>query len=258
MVIVINEAVHTTGRVAQSAIVGFVPGGIGDAAPSSGRDARVPGEAVVDGRLKVKVGQQFSIAGVQLVAVGLTHHRTVNAGNPVVSMTLSDAQRIAFNGQDFASTIVAKGVPADLPADLRSMTNSAVRSDTLRPLHSAISSLTNSMEMMWVIAAVIVAALLYVSALERVRDFAVLKAIGSSNRAIFAGVALQSIVVTLAAAAVAAAAANLLKPMFPLPVSIPTWAFLILPALAVVVGVLSSLVALRRAVTVDPSLAFSA
>jgi putative ABC transport system permease protein len=257
MVVVINEAAHTGTRVAQCAVLGFVPGGIGDARPKTGRAASAPGEAVVDARLKVKLGQRFTIAGVAFQAVGVTSHRTVNAGIPVVSMTIADAQRIAFQGQDFASTIVTKGVPTGLPADLRSMSNASVRTDTLRPLHSAIASLTNSMEMMWVIAAVIVAALLYVSALERVRDFAVLKAIGSSNRAIFAGVALQSIVVTLLAAAVAAAVANLLKPLFPLPVSIPSWAFLILPALAVGVGILSSLVALRRAVSVDPSLAFA-
>lgn len=257
LVVVINEAAHTGTRVAQCAVVGFVPGGLGDAAPRKGRDARAAGEAVVDARLKVKIGQRFTIAGVQFQAVGLTQRRTVNAGVPVVSMTIGDAQRIAFNGQDSSSTIVTRGVPVGLSPDLRSLTNAQVRSDTLRPLHSAIASLTNSMEMMWVIAAVIVAALLYVSALERVRDFAVLKAIGSSNRAIFGGVALQSIVVTLVAAAVAAAVANLMKPLFPLPVSIPSWAFLILPALAVGVGVLSSLVALRRAVSVDPSLAFA-
>ena len=257
LVVVINEAVHTSDRVAQCAVIGFVPGGLGDAVPQKGRAPRSAGEAVVDTRLKVKMGQRFTIAGVQFHVVGLTHRRTVNAGVPVVSMTIGDAQQIAFQGQDYASTIVTKGVPSGLSPDLRSLTNAQVRSDTLRPLHSAIASLTNSMEMMWVIAAVIVAALLYVSALERVRDFAVLKAIGSSNRAIFAGVALQSIVVTLVAAGVAAAVANLMKPLFPLPVSIPTWAFLILPALAIGVGVLSSLVALRRAVSVDPSLAFA-
>lgn len=258
LVIVINEAAHTAGRVAQCAVIGYVPGGLGDAGtPAVGRDARAAGEAVVDSRLGFKVGQHFSIGSVQLVAVGVTHHRTINAGNPVVSVTIGDARQFAYQGQELASTIVLRGSAAALPPGLQAMTNAQVRSDTLRPLHSAISSLTNSMEMMWVIAAVIVAALLYVSALERVRDFAVLKAIGSSNIKIFSGVAMQSVVVTLLAAAVAAAAANLLKPMFPLPVAIPTWAFLILPALAVVVGILSSLVALRRAISVDPSLAFA-
>jgi putative ABC transport system permease protein len=258
LITVLHETAHHDGRIAQCVIVGFAPGGIGDAAPGSGRDASAPGEAVVDGRLKIGLGHQFTIAGHTFRAVGLTHRRTLNAGIPVVSMLVSDAQQFAFNGQQLETAILTRGVPGTMPDDLRALTSAQVRSDTLRPLHSAIASLTNSMEMMWVIAAVIVAALLYVSALERVRDFAVLKALGSSNRAIFAGVALQSLLVTLIAAGVASSIANLLKPIYPLPVSIPTSAFLTLPAIAAVVGVLASLVALRRAVSVDPSLAFSA
>ena len=35
---------------------------------------------------------------------------------------------------------------------------------------------------MWIVAAAIVASMLYVAALERKRDFAVLKALGSSSR----------------------------------------------------------------------------
>ena len=56
---------------------------------------------------------------------------------------------------------------------------------------------------MWLVAAIIVAALLYVSALQRVRDFAVLKALGSSSLALFGSLALQAVVVTLLAAALA-------------------------------------------------------
>ena len=39
-------------------------------------------------------------------------------------------------------------------------------------------------------------------------------------------------------------------------VTIPRSAYIVLPVVAVVVGLLSSLIALRRAVTVDPALAF--
>jgi putative ABC transport system permease protein len=123
-------------------------------------------------------------------------------------------------------------------------------------MRSAVQSVDNSRWFMWVVAAVIVAALVYVSSLQRVRDFAVLKAMGASSRALFAGVAAQAVVVTMVAALLAALTANLLKPLYPLPVAIPTSAFLLLPVTAVAVGVGASLVALRRAVSVDPALAF--
>jgi putative ABC transport system permease protein len=258
LIVLINEAATHGNRVAQTAVVGFVPGGIGDTPPQRGRDAKAPGEVVADARLHAGIGAHLTIAGLAFVVVGTTSGRTVNAGIPVVSMTIDAARQLAFGGRAVETTVVTRGVPAVPLPGLRGLTNAQMRADTLRPLQSAIASLNNSMELMWVIAAVIVAALLYVSALERIRDFAVLKALGAPNRSIFGGVAMQSVLVTLVAAAVAASIANLLKPVFPLPVAIPTWAFLTLPAIAVGIGVLASLVALRRAVTVDPSLAFAA
>jgi len=62
----------------------------------------------------------------------------------------------------------------------------------------------------------------------------------------------------LAAALLGGLIANLLKPLYPLPVAIPFSAFLLLPVSAVVVGIFASLVALRRAISVDPALAFGA
>ena len=111
---------------------------------------------------------------------------------------------------------------------------------------------------MWVVAAIIVAALMYVSSLERLRDFAVLKSLGSSSGLLFLGVAAQAVAITLLAAAFAVVASQLLKPMFALPIEIPASAFVVLPVVAIVVGLLSSLVALRRAISVDPSSAFAA
>jgi putative ABC transport system permease protein len=46
--------------------------------------------------------------------------------------------------------------------------------------------------------------------------------------------------------------------MFALPIAIPPSAFVVLPIVAIIVGLLSSLVALRRAIAVDPSSAFAA
>jgi putative ABC transport system permease protein len=257
LIVLINEAAVRSGHVAQAAVVGFTPGGIGDSRPAQGRDARTAGEIVADGRLHARIGSHVQIAGRSFRVVGTTSGRTINAGIPVVSMPIDAARELAFGGRDVQTTIVTRGAPTAPIPGLRTLTNAQMRTDTLRPLQSAITSLNNTMELMWVIATVIVAALLYVSALERVRDFAVLKALGAPNRKIFGGVALQSILVTLVAAGVAASVANLLKVVYPLPVDIPTWAFVTLPALAIGVGVLASLVALRRAVTVDPSLAFA-
>ena len=136
------------------------------------------------------------------------------------------------------------------------MSNDEVKEDSLGPMADAVSSVDNSRYLMWVVAAIIVAALIYVSALQRLRDFAVLKAVGASSMSLFVGVALQAVLITLAAAGLAAASAGVLKPLYLVPVEVPSSAYLVLPVLAVGIGVLSSLVALRQALKVDPALAF--
>jgi putative ABC transport system permease protein len=110
---------------------------------------------------------------------------------------------------------------------------------------------------MWIIAAVIVAALVYVTALERTRDFAVMKALGASSGALFLGLAAQAVLVALAAAAIGALMSNFMSGIFAQPVDIPSSAFVVLPLSALVVGLLASLVALRRAISVDPAMAFA-
>jgi putative ABC transport system permease protein len=110
---------------------------------------------------------------------------------------------------------------------------------------------------MWIIAAVIVASLVYVTALERTRDFAVLKALGASSGSLYVGLAFQAVLVALIAAAIATVLAQFMVGVFSQPVDFPVSAYIELPLSAVAVGLLSSLIALRRAVAADPAKAFA-
>ncbi len=144
-----------------------------------------------------------SAAALITRAPGVTSGRTILAGTPIVYVTLRDAQALAFEGRPLVTAVVTRGIPATLPAGLAAQTNQEVEQSSLTNLAGATSSINNSKIMMWVVAAIIVAALLYVSALQRVRDFAVLKALGSSSAVLFGSLALQAVVVTLLAAAFA-------------------------------------------------------
>jgi hypothetical protein len=61
----------------------------------------------------------------------------------------------------------------------------------------------------------------------------------------------------LIAAALAIGFAQLLLPIFPLPITYTLGAYAALPLIGVVVGVLASLAGVRRAVRTDPALAFA-
>jgi putative ABC transport system permease protein len=245
-VLIVPGTALAAGETVTVRLFGHEAGGLGSVEPVEGRAAAAPGEAVVDRRLQVDIGETFTVGGSELTAVGLVEGLTLLGGSPMVYVDIDDARAIGLAGQPLVSSVVTIGVPQDLPASLTVLTDDEVRDDTQRVMADAIASVDN-----------IVAALVYVSALERVRDFAVLKSLGSSSALLFGGVAVQAVVVTLAAAAVAAVTANFLKPVFQLPVSIPSSAFVALPIVAVVIGLVSSLVGLRRAIAIDPAQAFA-
>ena len=188
--------------------------------------------------------------------VGTVSGQRLYAGLPVVYIPLEDAQSMAAFGQPVATAFLYPAPPTTVPAGLKTMSNSEVKTDVLRPLQDAMSSIAFVRVLLWIVAATIIGSLLYLQATERTRDFAVFKATGTSTVDIGAGLALQAVVLSLAAAVLAALLATVLAPLFPMPVEIPTSAFLLLPIVTVTVGLLASLIALRRTATVQPALAF--
>jgi putative ABC transport system permease protein len=193
---------------------------------------------------------------MHFTVVGRVHNRTLLGGTPIIYMTLPDAQTLALGGRPMVTAVVTNGSPSQVPAGLAVFSNHAVEQSTLQALSAGVKSINNSKIFMWIVAAIIIAALLYVSALQRVRDFAILKALGSSSLLLFGSLALQAVTVTLLAAAFALIISNFMGGMFAQPVDIPASAYATLPIVAVVVGLLSSLVALRRATGADPAAAF--
>jgi putative ABC transport system permease protein len=105
-------------------------------------------------------------------------------------------------------------------------------------------------------AAGIIATMVYLTALERSRDIAVLKAMGTANSTLFGGMAVQGLALALAAVAVGAFVSLALSPIMPLDVETPTSAYIQMLVIGIVVGLVAALVGLRRAVHIDPALAF--
>jgi putative ABC transport system permease protein len=136
------------------------------------------------------------------------------------------------------------------------MTGGEVREDMLKPLAGATSTIDLLRVIMAIVAAIIIGAVTYLSALERLRDFAVLKAIGGSSRTLALSLALQAVIAAVLAAVLGVVLALLLRGAFPIPVDLQPAALIAMPIVAALVGVIASLAALRRVLRVDPALAF--
>lgn len=257
LVILLQQVLRVGGRTVNVEVFGVQVGSIGDPAVTAGRALSGPGQLVADVGAGVAPGTEVTVGAIPLRVVGQVTDRTMLAGVPIIYMSLQDAQALALGGRPLITAVVTKGVPTTVPAGLAVSSNQAIEQNVLDNLSGAISTLKNSKFIMWLVAAVIVGALLYVSALQRVRDFAVIKALGSSSMALLGSLALQSVVVTLLAAAFAMIACNFMVGLFKQPIAIPLSAFATLPLIAVAVGLVASLVALRRVTSADPAMAFS-
>ena len=238
-------------------VVGHEPGAMGSPPMVEGRPAEATGEVAVDESMDVAVDDVVSIGGGEFTVVGRTDDTTLLAGVPLVFMVLEDAQDLVYRSRDVISAVLVDGEPTSVPDDMVAMPADEVAEDTLHPLEGAIASIDLVRILLWVVAAVIIGSVVYLSALERQRDFAVLKAIGTSNRTLLASLALQAVIIALAAVAVAAVLQLFLAPAFPLKVSVPGRAFWQLPVLAVVMALLAGLAGMRRVARSDPALAFA-
>lgn len=221
-----------------------------------GRAPTVPGEVAVSTTLGRGLGDEVEIASQRLRIVGLVENSTALANLPNVFLTTEGAQELVYGGEPLVASIGVRGSLERVPNGYRAVDRAGAIADLLRPLKVAVNSITIVAVLLWIVAALIVGSVVYLSALERLRDFAVFKAIGVPTRSVMAGLALQAVIVALAAALVGAGLSLLLGPLFPMQVIIPTTAFVALPVVAVVIGLIASAAGLRRAVSVDPALAF--
>jgi putative ABC transport system permease protein len=257
-VIVIPQTANRSGTLTQVNMIGAPVGSTPIRQPLiSGSQVSGRGQAVVDQRLGASLGAPVSVGGHEFRVVGITSDRTMLGGIPNMYVPLVDAQTAVFQGAPIISAVIVTGAPGTVPSGLTTFTNDQIEAGSLQQMATAVSSINNSKLFMWVIAAVIVASLVYVTALERTRDFAVLKALGASSGKLFLGLAFQAVLVALIAALIAVVLAQFMTGIFSQPVDYPTSAYIVLPLSAIGVGLLASLIALRRAVGADPAKAFA-
>jgi len=213
------------------------------------------GTVLVSDKLGRAVGSTVDIGDHTFRVMG-TVHSTVLAGIPNVFLTLPDAQAVAYQGAPLATFGVVHGTPSRIPATLAFDSPSEAIQNLVSPLAGAKSALTFVAVLLWIVAALIIGSVVYLSVLERTRDFAVFKATGVSNGALFAGVGLQAVLIAFVSAVVGVLVALALVPTFPMDVTVTPLLAVASPIMAMVVGVLASGIGMRRVATVDPASAF--
>ena len=247
----------TAGGIRDAIIVGAALGGMVEFEVIEGRAPRARGEVIVDDFGGFAVGEEITISDRPFTVVGLTTDRTLYGGTPLMFMSLRDAQRVVFLGADLANAVLSEREPRALPDGYVAVEADAVRADAARPLEQATSSIKLITFLLWVVSAMILGGVVLLSAMERRRDFAVMKAVGARTDWLLASLMIQAIAMALAAAALASAIQAFIAPYFPMKVHVTTRDLIQLPVIAVVVAVLAGIGGMRQVARTDPAMAFT-
>jgi putative ABC transport system permease protein len=256
-VAIVRHTADSGGETKDVLLFGHELGGLGTPDLTAGSQASSGGQLVASKESAFEVGDTATIGGDEFEVVGLTESRTIFGGTPLLFMDISDVQELVYQGQDVATAVVVQGDVANPPDGFDVKTVEETWKDALRPLEKPVGAIDVVQILLWLVAATIIGAVVYLSALERKRDFAVLKAVGASTRGLLAGLASQSVIIALVAAVIATGIQAALVPVFPIPVQVPGRAYIQLPILALLAGAIASLGGLRKAVGVDPATAIT-
>lgn len=237
-------------------VIGQPPGSFVARPVAEGRQVERAGETVADRALGLAPGERLAVGGRQLTVVGIADGVTWYFGTPTLFVPLEDARSMAFGAQPLATAVAVQGSVDEPPSGSRVLAGDEVVADLERPLQSSTQTVSVLNGLLWVVAAGIIGSMVYLSALERSRDVAVLKATGATNRTLFGGLLLQAMVLAVTSALIATVVAVLIRPAIPFGVEIPVAAYVQLAIVVASVGLIASLAGLRRAVSVQPALAF--
>ena len=150
-------------------LLGYVPGGVGAPEVTEGGAPKRGGEILVDEQARRRRRHVVVISGKPERVVGKVGDLRYNFGVHTIFMTLEDAQNLSFAGQPLASAVITKGVPREPLDGLSVLTNDEVKADLQRPTQSGKQSIDFIQVLLWIVAAGIIALIVYLTALERVK-----------------------------------------------------------------------------------------
>lgn len=259
-------------------------------------------EMVADSKLGLRLGDRVPLGEEKYMVVGITGGAVDSAGNPLIYLSLTDAQKVQFD-QDKRAVTAARAANLQRLERAGYSTEQATR---LLPLLSASSSGINAVlvkltpgadrqavaqhiddwlyfnvyttdeerdllltgrlakisgvlglfrALLVVVSIVIIALIIYVLTIEKIKSIATLKLIGAPNSLIVRLIMTQSMLLTLASFAVAYVLRNLIAPGFPRTLSFAAPETAVTFAVMLIGGVLASLVAIWHAIRTPPQLA---
>jgi putative ABC transport system permease protein len=238
---------------------------------------------VADRSSGLTLGDRLRLGRNLFTVVGVTHNQVNSGGDPVVYITLPDAQKLQFDlAPPAARTQLARGA-GELSSDMvnavvarlhANASPEAVAETVRRWKHLAAITqeaqeliLTRSLvdrarrqiglftSLLLVVSAVIIALIIYTMTMEKLKQIATLKLIGAPDRTIIGMIVQQAIALGFIGFAIGATLIVNIKDYFPRRVVLEPDNVMILGLIVFAVCIVSSGLGVRAALRVEPATA---
>ena len=279
--------IERDGRRMKLEIVGFEPGRLGGPVNlAAGRNiTRSHYELIADRKTGLALGDRLELGRDVYTVVGLTQGSVTASADPVIYMTLRDAQDLQFDltppearreaasgaqrtNTDIVNAVVARispNIPVEAVAlDVRRWKHLSVLSGGEQEailatvvIEHARHQLGLFMAVLTVVSAVIIALIIYTLTMDKLREIATLKLIGMPDRTIIGMILQQALLMGVVGFIAGAALVSAAKDRFPRRVVLEPPDLGILFGVVVVVCLLATVLAVRAAVRVDPARALA-
>ncbi|MBS7788674.1 ABC transporter permease [Roseococcus sp. SDR] len=246
-----------------------------------GRGIAARREMVLDRGARQPLGAMVEIGGLRFRVVGLTARAVSSGGDPLGWITLADAQELQFRlnapaarratasgsqgqPQDSVNAVIARlaphADPAQITEQLRRWKHLAALSEaeqeevlTRSVVERARKQLGLFTGILLLVSGVIVALIVYMLTMDKLREIATLKLIGAPDRAIVSLVMQQALLLGAVSFASGAALLLLVKDVFPRRVVLGPEVLLAVAGVVFVICLLASLLGVRAALRIEPA-----
>lgn len=271
---------NVRGKPTKAMVVGYTSGKLGGPKhvvegqmfkPREFEDFRiedpVPYEVVVDEKMGLEIGELISISKEQVRVVGKAKSLMFVLDTPLLFMDVRAAQKVILENTPYVNMMIAKAdknsQPTAVAANLdefggiEARTLQQTLSDILEYwVDEPMKAVQFLRVMLWLAAGLLVGMITFVTMLEKTQEIGVLKAIGASNWYVMSLLLKQVALISIIGVGIGFCLSYIFAAAAPIFVAINLIESIIVACISFVVCCGSGYLAARKAIRVDPMVAF--
>ena len=271
---------NVRGKSTKAIVVGYKLGQLGGPkramegrmfTPSNFEDYRpedpVPYEVVVDEKMGLEIGEQITLGDEKVRVVGKTSSLMFVLDTPLLFMDVRIAQKLLLGNTPHVNMMIAK-VNENFPIPEVATQYDEFETIETRTLRQTVGNIIEYYVdepmkavqflrvMLWLAAGILVGMITYVTMLEKTQEIGVLKAIGAANSYVMSLLLKQVALMSAVGVILGLALSYVFATAAPIFVKINFVESIIVAGISFIVCCGSGYLAARKAITVDPMIAF--